>query len=164
MRRERSDSGLLMPHQPKLPSKQMQRLELDGDNLAVNVRKVQSRLTCAKERNDNVNVCWSRERPSDEKQKERNVKYSKDHGASDGIDAIGLCEVVARRSVSHDSQETVEIKISGWKGGNCRSTARGGNGGKSHWRPFEWNGPLSENLEGRALHGRLINRQPSRCH
>lgn len=88
----------------------MQQLELDGDNLAANIRKVQYRLTCAKQRNDNVNVCWSRECLSDEKQKEGNVEYGKDHGASDGIDARGFSEVVARGSVSHDDQETVKIR------------------------------------------------------
>ena len=41
---------------------------------------------------------------SDEKQKEGDIKDSKDHGASDGIDAIGFSKVVARGCASHDRE------------------------------------------------------------
>lgn len=72
----------------------------------VHIRKVKEMLTRRKERDDNVNVCRSRDSLFDKQQKQGNVKYGKDHGASDGIDAIGLSKVVARGGgVSHDGQE-----------------------------------------------------------
>ena len=61
-------------------------------------------LTCGKERNDDEDICGSRDSLFDEEQKERNVKYSKEYGASDGIDAIGFSKVVARGCASHDRE------------------------------------------------------------
>lgn len=79
----------------------MQQFELDGGKLVMATRKVQKSLTCAKKRNDNVNVRRSHDRLPDEKQEEGNVEYGKDHGASHGIDTV----VVGN---SHDVQEVVK--------------------------------------------------------
>lgn len=109
----------------------MQRFELDSDNLVMDTRGVQERLTCGKKRNDNVNVRRSKDRLPDKKQKEGNVKYSKDHGASDGINAIGACN-------SHDCQEAMEEKIREWEEEMTDQPQEEENGGGP---PFEWNRP-----------------------